>query len=76
MTNSLPKRNSSCIISQWCTQEKFIIVHVSAARLLTLFALIPMPTIRSLVSQQVPASSCGEYEACSSTRGAVKMQDI
>lgn len=29
------------------------------ARLLTLFALIPMPTIRSLLSQQVPASSCG-----------------
>ncbi|MEQ2279085.1 hypothetical protein AMECASPLE_005868 [Ameca splendens] len=29
------------------------------ARLLNLFALIPMPTIRSLVSQQVPASSCG-----------------
>ncbi|XP_071323001.1 solute carrier family 46 member 2 [Trachinotus anak] len=28
-------------------------------RLLTLFALIPMPTIRSLLSQQVPASSCG-----------------
>ncbi|KAK1884327.1 Thymic stromal cotransporter protein [Dissostichus eleginoides] len=29
------------------------------ARSLTLFALIPMPTIRSLLSQQVPASSCG-----------------
>ncbi|XP_075311330.1 LOW QUALITY PROTEIN: solute carrier family 46 member 2 [Odontesthes bonariensis] len=29
------------------------------ARLLNLFALIPMPTIRSLVTQQVPASSCG-----------------
>ncbi|XP_072227397.1 solute carrier family 46 member 2 [Leuresthes tenuis] len=29
------------------------------ARLLNLFALIPMPTIRSLLSQQVPASSCG-----------------
>ncbi|CAK6954705.1 thymic stromal cotransporter homolog [Scomber scombrus] len=29
------------------------------ARLLTLFALIPMPTIRSLLSQQVPASSYG-----------------
>ncbi|KAM6902154.1 solute carrier family 46 member 2 [Xenentodon cancila] len=29
------------------------------ARLLSLFALIPMPTIRSLLSQQVPASSCG-----------------
>ncbi|KAM9841148.1 solute carrier family 46 member 2 isoform 1-T1 [Aulostomus maculatus] len=29
------------------------------ARLLTLFSLIPMPTIRSLLSQQVPASSCG-----------------
>ncbi|XP_012724887.3 thymic stromal cotransporter homolog [Fundulus heteroclitus] len=29
------------------------------ARSLNLFALIPMPTIRSLVSQQVPASSCG-----------------
>ncbi|XP_037547887.1 thymic stromal cotransporter homolog [Nematolebias whitei] len=30
-----------------------------AARSLNLFALIPMPTIRSLVSQLVPASSCG-----------------
>ncbi|XP_054896190.1 thymic stromal cotransporter homolog [Poeciliopsis prolifica] len=29
------------------------------ARLFTLFALIPMPTIRALVSQQVPASRCG-----------------
>ncbi|KAE8284915.1 Thymic stromal cotransporter-like protein Solute carrier family 46 member 2 [Larimichthys crocea] len=29
------------------------------ARSLNLFALIPMPTIRSLLSQQVPASSCG-----------------
>ncbi|KAK5900657.1 hypothetical protein CgunFtcFv8_025600 [Champsocephalus gunnari] len=29
------------------------------ARSLSLFALIPMPTIRSLLSQQVPASSCG-----------------
>ncbi|XP_026194822.1 thymic stromal cotransporter homolog [Anabas testudineus] len=29
------------------------------ARSLNLFALIPMPTIRSLVSQQVPASLCG-----------------
>ncbi|XP_033979354.1 LOW QUALITY PROTEIN: thymic stromal cotransporter homolog [Trematomus bernacchii] len=29
------------------------------ARSLTLFALIPMPIIRSLLSQQVPASSCG-----------------
>uniref|UniRef100_A0A8C9XA34 Solute carrier family 46 member 2 n=1 Tax=Sander lucioperca TaxID=283035 RepID=A0A8C9XA34_SANLU len=29
------------------------------ARVLNLFALIPMPTIRSLLSQQVPASSCG-----------------
>ncbi|XP_027881131.1 thymic stromal cotransporter homolog [Xiphophorus couchianus] len=29
------------------------------ARLLNLFALIPMPTIRALVSQQVPASRCG-----------------
>ncbi|XP_005729300.1 thymic stromal cotransporter homolog [Pundamilia nyererei] len=29
------------------------------ARALTLFALIPMTTIRSLLSQQVPASSCG-----------------
>eukprot|EP00066_Takifugu_rubripes_P010705 XP_003978737.2 PREDICTED: thymic stromal cotransporter homolog isoform X1 [Takifugu rubripes] len=29
------------------------------ARSLTLFALIPMPTIRSLLSKQVPASSCG-----------------
>ncbi|XP_034752669.1 thymic stromal cotransporter homolog [Etheostoma cragini] len=29
------------------------------ARSLTLFALIPMPTIRSLLSQQVPTSSCG-----------------
>ncbi|XP_006795635.1 thymic stromal cotransporter homolog [Neolamprologus brichardi] len=29
------------------------------ARALTLFALIPMSTIRSLLSQQVPASSCG-----------------
>uniref|UniRef100_A0A096LUZ3 Solute carrier family 46 member 2 n=1 Tax=Poecilia formosa TaxID=48698 RepID=A0A096LUZ3_POEFO len=28
------------------------------ARLLNLFALIPMPTIRALVSQQVPASRC------------------
>ncbi|XP_029371968.1 thymic stromal cotransporter homolog [Echeneis naucrates] len=28
-------------------------------RSLTLFALIPMPTIRSLLSQQVPAPSCG-----------------
>ncbi|XP_013857834.1 thymic stromal cotransporter homolog [Austrofundulus limnaeus] len=30
-----------------------------AARSLNLFALIPLPTIRSLISQQVPASSCG-----------------
>ncbi|XP_068190832.1 solute carrier family 46 member 2-like [Antennarius striatus] len=29
------------------------------ARSLNMFALIPMPTIRSLLSQQVPASSCG-----------------
>ncbi|TDH01899.1 hypothetical protein EPR50_G00167500 [Perca flavescens] len=29
------------------------------ARSLNLFALIPMPTIRSLLSQQVPASKCG-----------------
>ncbi|CAJ1071160.1 thymic stromal cotransporter homolog [Xyrichtys novacula] len=29
------------------------------ARSLNLFALIPMPTIRSLLSLQVPASSCG-----------------
>ncbi|XP_078128043.1 solute carrier family 46 member 2 [Sander vitreus] len=29
------------------------------ARVLNLFALIPMPTIRSLLSQHVPASSCG-----------------
>ncbi|XP_017265996.1 thymic stromal cotransporter homolog [Kryptolebias marmoratus] len=29
------------------------------ARSMNLFALIPLPTIRSLVSQQVPASSCG-----------------
>ncbi|XP_073334046.1 solute carrier family 46 member 2 [Pagrus major] len=29
------------------------------ARSLNLFGLIPMPTIRSLLSQQVPASSCG-----------------
>lgn len=29
------------------------------ARSLNLFALIPMPTIRSLLSQQVPASLCG-----------------
>uniref|UniRef100_A0A3Q4BZL8 Uncharacterized protein n=1 Tax=Mola mola TaxID=94237 RepID=A0A3Q4BZL8_MOLML len=29
------------------------------ARSLNLFALIPMPTIRSLLSKQVPASSCG-----------------
>lgn len=29
------------------------------ARSLTLFALIPLPTIRSLLSQQVPKSSCG-----------------
>ncbi|KAM7369200.1 hypothetical protein PAMP_013492 [Pampus punctatissimus] len=29
------------------------------ARSLNLFALIPLPTIRSLLSQQVPASSCG-----------------
>ncbi|KAK5878696.1 hypothetical protein CesoFtcFv8_024082 [Champsocephalus esox] len=29
------------------------------ARSLSLFALIPMPTIRSLLSQQVPASYCG-----------------
>lgn len=29
------------------------------ARFLNLFALIPMPTIRSLVSQLVPASFCG-----------------
>ncbi|KAG8010823.1 Thymic stromal cotransporter-like protein [Nibea albiflora] len=29
------------------------------ARSLNLFALIPMPTIRSLLSQQVPASFCG-----------------
>ncbi|XP_051269372.1 thymic stromal cotransporter homolog [Dicentrarchus labrax] len=29
------------------------------ARSLNLFALIPMPTIRSLLSQQVPAASCG-----------------
>ncbi|XP_040914651.1 thymic stromal cotransporter homolog [Toxotes jaculatrix] len=29
------------------------------ARSLNLFALIPMPTIRSLLSQQVPASACG-----------------
>lgn len=29
------------------------------ARSLTLFALIPMPIIRSLLSQQVPKSSCG-----------------
>ncbi|KAM3600391.1 uncharacterized protein V6R79_022695 [Siganus canaliculatus] len=28
-------------------------------RSLTLFGLIPMPTIRALLSQQVPASSCG-----------------
>ncbi|KAM4719764.1 solute carrier family 46 member 2 [Anableps anableps] len=31
------------------------------ARLLNLFALIPMPTIRSLISQQVPASLCGTF---------------
>ncbi|KAL4660414.1 thymic stromal cotransporter-like [Arapaima gigas] len=30
------------------------------ARALTLFALIPMPIIRSLLSKQVPASSCGQ----------------
>ncbi|XP_068190825.1 solute carrier family 46 member 2-like [Antennarius striatus] len=29
------------------------------ARSLNMFSLIPMPTIRSLLSQQVPASSCG-----------------
>ncbi|XP_042365242.1 thymic stromal cotransporter homolog [Plectropomus leopardus] len=29
------------------------------ARSLTLFAIIPMPTIRCLLSKQVPASSCG-----------------
>ncbi|KAM9735309.1 solute carrier family 46 member 2 [Menidia menidia] len=34
------------------------------ARSLNLFALIPMPTIRSLVSQQVPASSCGITLTC------------
>lgn len=32
-----------------------------AVRSLTLFALIPMPTIRSLLSKQVPSSSCGEF---------------
>uniref|UniRef100_H3D6R0 Solute carrier family 46 member 2 n=1 Tax=Tetraodon nigroviridis TaxID=99883 RepID=H3D6R0_TETNG len=30
-------------------------------RSLNLFALIPMPTIRSLLSKQVPSSSCGEF---------------
>ncbi|CAG04894.1 unnamed protein product, partial [Tetraodon nigroviridis] len=30
-----------------------------AVRSLNLFALIPMPTIRSLLSKQVPSSSCG-----------------
>ncbi|XP_038590682.1 thymic stromal cotransporter homolog [Micropterus salmoides] len=34
------------------------------ARSLNLFALIPMPTIRSLLSQQVPASSCGTTLTC------------
>uniref|UniRef100_A0A3Q0T6Y0 Solute carrier family 46 member 2 n=1 Tax=Amphilophus citrinellus TaxID=61819 RepID=A0A3Q0T6Y0_AMPCI len=34
------------------------------ARALTLFALIPMTTIRALLSQQVPASSYGEYTTC------------
>ncbi|XP_008422090.1 thymic stromal cotransporter homolog [Poecilia reticulata] len=34
------------------------------ARLLNLFALIPMPTIRALVSQQVPASRCGIALTC------------
>ncbi|XP_054468827.1 thymic stromal cotransporter homolog [Anoplopoma fimbria] len=34
------------------------------ARSLNLFALIPMPTIRSLISQQVPAVSCGTTLTC------------
>ncbi|XP_023117836.1 thymic stromal cotransporter homolog [Amphiprion ocellaris] len=34
------------------------------ARSLNLFALIPMPTIRSLLSQQVPASLCGTALTC------------
>ncbi|XP_070707106.1 solute carrier family 46 member 2 [Pempheris klunzingeri] len=34
------------------------------ARSLNLFALIPMPTIRSLLSQQVTASSCGTTLTC------------
>ncbi|XP_004075048.2 thymic stromal cotransporter homolog isoform X2 [Oryzias latipes] len=34
------------------------------ARSLNLFALIPMPTIRSLLSQHVPASLCGTALTC------------
>ncbi|CAG04896.1 unnamed protein product [Tetraodon nigroviridis] len=44
-----------------------------AVRSLNLFALIPMPTIRSLLSKQVPSSSCGFVFMLSSVLTVVGM---